>query len=540
MSDNAFYPLEFVASLPRIFPSPFDVRPHEVAVQAARSLKDRLTEYYPDARLFEQPSGGKMFGVLVVRNTDGATGYLSGFSGMLQQSWEQSGFVSPVFDQIERRALQADGESQVADLSRRINHACADKIYLDLTTQLQHAEKNANVQIDQAKSHSLERKAARRVKRVSANAEELEALADESRRDKYEFRELKRELTDGIESIYARLKPYQENIDSLKKARKQQSNKLQRKLFEGYKLRSADSKTAVMTDFFVEGLPPSGAGDCAAVKLLQYAHSRNLVPIALAEFWWGAAPVGGLREHGRYYPACRSRCRKVLPYMLNGIPCSVPLHEQPVNFSADYPHTLYEDDDIVVVEKPAGLLSVPGKVLTDSVEERLKLRYPEVSGVMLLHRLDQATSGVMIAAKNASAYKNLQHQFQDRVIEKRYIAVLDGILEPDHGQIELPLRIDIYDRPRQIVCFDRGKSALTRFKVLSRDGSTTRIAFFPHTGRTHQLRVHAAHSKGLNCPIYGDELYGRPLDRLKLHAEKITFNHPHSGVRMSYRSEVPF
>ena len=201
---------------------------------------------------------------------------------MLQQSWEQSGFVPPAFDQIERRALQADGESQVADLSQRINHACADKIYLDLTTQLQHAEKNANVQIDQAKSNSLKRKAARGVKRVSANAEELEALADESRRDKYEFRELKRELTDGIESIYARLKPYQENIDSLKKARKQQSNKLQKKLFEGYKLLSADRKTAVMTEFFVDGLPPSGAGDCAAVKLLQYAHSKNLVPIALA------------------------------------------------------------------------------------------------------------------------------------------------------------------------------------------------------------------------------------------------------------------
>ena len=226
--------------------------------------------------------------------------------------------------------------------------------------------------------------------------------------------------------------------------------------------------------------------------------------------------------------------------MLQGQTVSVPQHEKAVKFSSDYPITLYEDQDIVVVEKPAGLLSVPGKTLTDSVEVRLKAKYPQVAGVMLLHRLDQATSGLMIAAKNPRAYKSLQHQFQDRTIGKHYEAVLDGVIEQDEGIIELPLGIDIYDRPRQIVCYEYGKSALTRFCVMERGNNTTRISFYPHTGRTHQLRVHAAHSDGLNCPILGDELYGRPRDRLHLHAAKLTFEHPVTEQTLSFSSEVPF
>lgn len=226
--------------------------------------------------------------------------------------------------------------------------------------------------------------------------------------------------------------------------------------------------------------------------------------------------------------------------MLKGLSVTVPLHERPVDFGPDFPRTLHEDEDIIVVEKPVGLLSVPGKVLTDSVEERLKTRYPDVVGVMLLHRLDQATSGVMIAARNARAYKHLQHQFQDRTVDKQYIAVLDGILEQDHGEVKLPLRIDIYDRPRQIVCHDRGKSSLTKYSVISRDRNTTRVAFFPYTGRTHQLRVHAAHPDGLDCPILGDELYGRTFRRLHLHAAELTVTHPVKNVRMTFRSEAGF
>jgi len=368
----------------------------------------------------------------------------------------------------------------------------------------------------------------------------LKALANESRADKIAFKQRKAELQENGVELRDQVEKYQAQIDSTVKRRKKLSRRLQLELFNGYKLCSTSNHTTIISDLFKDGLPPSGAGDCAAVKLVQYANLHRLKPVALAEFWWGDPPAGGLRQHGRYYPACRSRCRVVLPHMLSGLTIETPKHEQSVCFSSDYPVTLYEDSDIVLVEKPHGLLSVPGKVLVDSVETRLKVRYPQVEGVMLLHRLDQATSGVMIAAKNPRAYKLLQHQFEARTIKKRYIAILDGLLNKKAGDIQLPLRLDYYDRPRQIVCGERGKDALTTYEMISQDAVTSRVAFYPHTGRTHQLRVHAAHPDGLNCPILGDELYGRPLDRLHLHAEEITFDHPVSGSRMSVASPVPF
>ncbi len=542
MNTAGFYPLKLNSDIPTVFPSPFDVLPHVVAQQAAESLKQRLPELCGGIHSFDTPDGGKMFGVLVVQNSVGEFGYLSAFSGMLGNRWECTGFVPQVFDLQQRESLLHKGEQQVAVMSGEMNSRLGDPAFIDTENQLYKLDDTAQLELESLKAANANRKQQRHKSRAQADLTQaaLDEMAHQSRNDKIAFKQLRIRLAAESRELRSQYQLMTAAIDKLRKQRKKLSQKLQAQVFTGYQLRSVDNQTRAMAEFFEAGLPPSGAGDCAAIKLVQYANSYQLKPIALAEFWWGQPPLGGLREHGRYYPSCRSRCRVLLPFLLSGLKLSVPLHEQPVELSDEYPHTLYADDQIVVVEKPAGLLSVPGKVLTDSVETRLKARYPEVQGVMLLHRLDQATSGVMIAARNPLAYKKLQHQFQDRTIQKKYMALLDGTVEQDQGSISLPLRVDIYDRPRQIVCADRGKASLTKYSVMSREAGVTRVAFYPHTGRTHQLRVHAAHSDGLNCAILGDELYGRPGNRLHLHAEQLSFDHPLTGRRMTLSSDVSF
>lgn len=540
-----FTPLKFEV-LPQKFPSPFDVVPHVVAQQAAESLKARLPGLCPKQHQFNEVDGGKMFGVLVVRDASGHTGYLAAYSGMLGGRWNNDGFVPPVFNIADRENLLLSGEKEIAALTVRIKQFEADPVFHSVQLKAEAYKKESDQQlytlIEQQKIRKRHRHTLRQSE--SIDQEQLEILANQSREDKFALKALKKKLHSNGEDVFGQLAQFQSQLNDMRKLRKKLSIKLQKLAFSGYKISRSDGTVKAISEFFPDGFPPSGAGDCAATKLVQYANNNALVPLALAEFWWGRAPsaaqMSGFRKHGRYYPSCRSRCRNILPFMLEGFSVTVPLHEQPVEFGFEYPRTLHEDEDIVVIEKPAGLLSVPGKVLTDSVEERLKSRYPEVSGVMLLHRLDQATSGVMIAAKNARAYKHLQHQFQDRTVSKQYIAVLDGVLEQDHGEINLPLRIDIYDRPRQIVCHERGKQSLTKYSVISRDSKTTRIMFFPHTGRTHQLRVHAAHPDGLDCPILGDELYGRTAERLCLHAAKLTVTHPIKNVRMTFSSDAAF
>ncbi len=536
-----FTPLNFDA-LPQCFPSPFDVLPHAVAQYAAESLKTRLQALCPKQHQFDAADGGKIFGVLVVKDASGSMGYLAAYSGMLGGQWFVDGFVPPVFDVAEREVLLVRAEQEIAALTSRIQQIEADPGYHASLADVQNNQTESDQQLAALLHAQKERKRHRHALRQNESLakQQLDLLADQSRKDKFALKAVKNDLQLKYERFAAPLKKYQDQLTLLKKQRKKMSGKLQKQVFEGYEITGPEGTVKPLSQFFKDGLPPSGAGDCAATKLIQYANKNAYVPVALAEFWWGAAPAAALRVHGRYYPSCRSRCRKILPFMLQGLHVTVPLHEQPVDFSSEVPLTLYEDEDIVVVDKPAGLLSVPGKVLTDSVEERLRARYPEVTGVMLLHRLDQATSGVMIAARNASAYKHLQHQFQDRTVSKQYIAVLDGVLKQEQGEVTLPLRIDIYDRPRQIVCRERGKPSLTKYSVISSDGKTTRVAFFPHTGRTHQLRVHAAHPDGLDCPIVGDELYGRTAERLHLHAAELTVTHPVTNVRMTFCSEVGF
>jgi tRNA pseudouridine32 synthase / 23S rRNA pseudouridine746 synthase len=316
---------------------------------------------------------------------------------------------------------------------------------------------------------------------------------------------------------------------------------LQNKIFESFKFVNKAGEGKDLLDIFkitVAVIPPSGAGECAAPKLFQYAFLNGYEPIALAEFWWGKTPSSEIRKHEQYYPACKGKCEPILGHMLEGIELDIdPVLLIKQNLEIDI---IYEDEALLAINKPYDALSVPGRKIEGSLYDKLREILPDASGPLNVHRLDMATSGVMLIAKNLEAYHYLQMQFIKRYIGKTYVAVLEGIVPNDEGLIDLPLRLDINDRPRQLVCYEHGKPAQTRYEVLSRTETETRILFHPLTGRTHQLRVHASHILGLNCPIKGDDLYGKKGGRLYLHAESIKFKHPLTKEMMTITAEVPF
>ncbi len=324
------------------------------------------------------------------------------------------------------------------------------------------------------------------------------------------------------------------------------SRELLPQIQDTYHFTNARGQTRALRDLFAPAHPPGGAGDCAAPKLLAQAYRMALRPLALAEFWWGAPPRSGDRRPGAFYPACHGKCAPILAHMLLGLPADPPPVFGAGAIPSSEPVAIYEDAQIVIVDKPCGLLSVPGRSaqLQDSVMSRLRARYPASTGQLVVHRLDLDTSGLLLAAKDSSTFSSLQRLFSLRQIEKRYVAWLDGDVAGDSGVIELPLRLDVEDRPRQIHDPEFGKSAMTRWLVLERDHGLTKVALSPLTGRTHQLRVHASHPLGLNAPIVGDRLYGRAApgegERLMLHAELLAFVHPVSGVVLRVESPAPF
>ena len=336
----------------------------------------------------------------------------------------------------------------------------------------------------------------------------------------------------------------QELLRDTVRAQQELSRGLHAELLDTYSLPNARGEQAKLCALFEPLPPPGGSGDCAAPKLLARAFAIGGRPLALAEFWWGGSPPGGGRQHGVFYPACRGRCAKILPFMLEGLPCEPAPDVGIEAVSDDAPWVIYEDDAILVVEKPCGLLSVPGRGprRLDSVEYRLQQRVglEDSTWPRLVHRLDVATSGLLIAAKHKPAYVAMQRQFSSREIEKRYEALVRGSVSGERGLIELPLTRDLDDRPRQIHDPVRGKPATTRWQVLERGAQTTRVALFPKTGRTHQLRLHTSHPNGLGAPIIGDLLYGFGGPRLMLHAASITFVHPVTGAPLTFSSTCPF
>ena len=596
-------------ALPEKFTYPFHYTPHPLCVLAAEEVK----EYIASRKEWqEELAFGKMFGVLIVQTDNGITnneenqiGYLAAFSGNLAGKNLHPYFVPPVYDLLQPEGFFKIEEEQISAINNRIRELENSSSYLDSKEKWKIETEQAKAVLNQAKAELKMAKEAREIRRQSSpelSGEEQASLIRESQYQKAEYKRLEKKWKKRLEELETEVRHFDIEIERLKTERKERSAALQRKLFEQFRMLNAQGEVKDLYTIFeqtVQKVPPAGAGECALPKLLQYAYLHQLKPLAMAEFWWGDSPKNEIRHHGYYYPSCKGKCEPILQHMLQGLeidenPLLNPVHEE------EELEIVFEDEWLLVVNKPAGMLSVPGKAEDrDSVYHRLKKKYPEATGPMIVHRLDMATSGLLLVAKTKEVHRDLQAQFANRSIKKRYVAVLDGVIikteketKPiaekailiaketvstkktakaertgNTGRIELPLCLNPLDRPRQMVSSEHGKEAITEYQIISESERITsesentfnesnridesersinesrkytRIVFYPLTGRTHQLRVHAAHPEGLGCPILGDELYGKKADRLYLHAEYIEFRHPIYGNILCIQKEADF
>ncbi len=596
-------------ALPEKFTYPFHYTPHPLCVLAAEEVK----KYIASRKEWqEELASGKMFGVLIVQTDNGITnneenqiGYLAAFSGNLAGKNLHPYFVPPVYDLLQPEGFFKIEEEQISAINIRIRELENSGSYLNSKEKWKIETEQAKAVLNQAKAELKMAKEAREIRRQSSpelSEEEQASLIRESQYQKAEYKRLEKEWKKRLEELETEVRHFDIEIERLKTERKERSAALQRKLFEQFRMLNAQGEVKDLYTIFeqtVQKVPPAGAGECALPKLLQYAYLHQLKPLAMAEFWWGDSPKNEIRHHGYYYPSCKGKCEPILQHMLQGLevdenPLLNPVHEE------EELEIVFEDEWLLVVNKPAGMLSVPGKAEDrDSVYHRLKKKYPEATGPMIVHRLDMATSGLLLVAKTKEVHQDLQAQFANRSIKKRYVAVLDGtIIKTEKetkpiaekailiaketvstkktakaertgrtGRIELPLCLNPLDRPRQMVSRKHGKEAITEYQIISESERITsesentfnesnridesersinesrkytRIIFYPLTGRTHQLRVHAAHPEGLGCPILGDELYGKKADRLYLHAEYIEFRHPIYGDILCIQKEADF
>ena len=466
---------------------------------------------------------GKMFGVLVVEGGETALTrgtrfhYLAGYSGQICGRSDWPAFVPAVFDYLQPNGYFKQHEAEITQLNRAIDDAAAslsaDKRFFS-DTQPPIPYTKGRLEGEREEEYIR--------RRQFENAE----------RHRWKLKQRK---------IEAERKESENHITVLKTLRRQKSDALQRWLFHHFLMLNGRGERKDLIAIREGAIPPAGSGECCEPKLLQYAFQHGLRPVSMAMFWWGESPRGEIRHHLQFYPACNGKCKPILRWMLQGIDVDAnPLErkEDDGRLAAQL-KILYEDDDICVVSKPAGMLSVPGKSGRASVLSVMRQRYPDSDSPLIVHRLDMATSGLMVIAKTLVAYHLLQQQFANHEISKRYVAVLSKPLAkevPQEGTISLPLRPDLDDRPRQVVDDKYGREAVTIYNKVSDD----RLWLWPKTGRTHQLRVHCAHELGLNDPIKGDTLYGTACDRLYLHAEKLCFRHPTNGRTMSFTAKAPF
>jgi len=558
--------------LPERFTFPFCYDPHPLCLLASKELQQQLTEssYYQQA--FTRT--GKMFGVLIVENAAGEVGYLSAYSGKLitdESSAQQViNFVPPVFD------IEAGTDSFQAEISiiNRLNAELEVLLANPLIDEYQQALDVKIIQQDkQLDAHRKQMAANKKLRKNQRShamsqlsgddlAQCLKQLAQDSIDGKNQLRDLKAYWQHLIVQAQQNLNSLTDEINEIKKKRKQLSTKLQKQLFKQYRLLNSAGVEKDLIELFQNlpyHIPPAGTGDCAAPKLLQYAFKQNMKPLAMAEFWWGQAPKSEIRQHKNFYGACSGKCQPILAHMLEGM----AIDENPLLVNPAEGKSLdiiYQDNDIVVVNKPSEFLSVPGKNIEDSVYLRIKQQFPQASGSYIVHRLDMSTSGLMVLTLTKRAQKNIQQQFINRTIKKRYVAILEGKIEGERentlmdtcGEINLPLRGDFEDKPKQLVCFEQGKKAKTQWEVIGLVEGKTKLYLYPETGRTHQLRVHCAHPLGLNLPILGDDLYGRSnrlshngmadtsAKRLYLHAEMLTLTHPITKEEMTFQVEADF
>ena len=521
------------------FPFYYDVHPLcEIAAKQVQYFLETNSELQHNFGL-ENNAGllpiGKMFGVLIVEK-NGELGFLAAYSGKLANSNSVAFFVPPVFDMLTDNGYFLRKEEELNAINKEIEVLENNTDLKNLIKNRTDLEASSKQEIDSFKQKIKINKQTRKQERILKKEilsideyQQFEAdLIKQSLYDKHLLKELTGNYETELNSIKKEISILTDQIEILKNLRKSKSNSLQNWLFTNYTFLNAESEEKSLLDIFKTALhsqPPAGAGECCAPKLFQYAYKNNLKPIALAEFWWGQSPKSEVRKHKQFYPSCWGKCEPILSHMLQGLQVDEnPFLKNPAKDKEL--EIIYDDAYLVVVNKPAEFLSVPGINISDSVYERIKHRYPQATGPLIVHRLDMSTSGLMVLAKNKDTHENLQKQFIKRKVKKSYIALLDGLIKADSGKIELPLRVDLDDRPRQIVCYEYGKMGITEFKVLSKTENSTRIQYFPITGRTHQLRVHSAHKSGLNAPIKGDDLYGTKSNRLHLHAHTLEFFHP--------------
>lgn len=525
--------------LPERFTNPFHYTPHPLCIQAAKEVQSYLSSSgnYP-----EISKEGKMFGVLVVRNLEGRIGYLAAFSGILAGSYLHPFFVPPIYNLQQPDGFFLQEEQNISAINEQIRELENHPDYLKYRQLLENTEHEARQTLNIAKEQLRIAKAARdRLRTQYPESCRSANLIRESQYQKASYKRLESEWKAKTNALQNEVNAFSQKIEHLKTERKQRSAALQEQLFGQFRLLNARGEIKNLCDVFRESshnMPPAGAGECAAPKLLQYAYLHQLHPVAIAEFWWGSPSKTEIRRPGFFYPACKGKCEPILGYMLQGLELEKLPDDQ--TETALFPEIIYEDEWLLVINKPAGLLSVPGKTKRISVYDLIKKRYPAASGPLIVHRLDMATSGLLLIAKTKQIHEQLQRQFLHHEIRKRYVALLEGIVPTDHGCIDLPICPDPEDRPRQISHKEYGKPAITRYQVISRNSKTTRINLYPETGRTHQLRVHSAHPHGLNCPIAGDPLYGQEAERLFLHAEYLEFIHPITAQKIQLEKKADF
>ena len=554
--------------------NPFDYEPHPLCIQICKELQTYL-ENKKEWR--EEIDRGKMFGALIVEKPSDIhegrqLGYLAAYSGQIGGRSDWDDFVPAVFDYLQPDGYFKTHEAEITHINESILRLEKDErmqkaqtLIADLLAQRQQA-------IAAFQEKMKEKKAQRDLRRKQGNlsAEEEQAMTKESQFMKAELRRLKKSLAEKT-TLETEYEDYQNNISRLKQLRKQLSDALQQWLFAQFRMLNAEGEEKDLLEIFrdtaledqpnlsllskraaLKMVPPAGSGECCEPKLLQYAFRHHLKPLQMAMFWWGESPKEEIRHHLQFYPACNGKCKPILRWMLPEVNTMLKHASQPLTLE-----TLYEDRELAVICKPAGMLSVPGKEAgVTSVYSIMRRKYPEATGPLIVHRLDMATSGLMVIAKTEFAYHRLQEQFASHQIQKKYVAIVcakEGSIQPE-GILSLPLMPDYLDRPRQIVNHEQGKEAITEYKILGNAGNDAfgnkenagnnqhlRLALYPQTGRTHQLRVHCAHREGLNAPILGDPLYGcEKAPRLYLHAESIRFTHPLSGKEIFIERKADF
>lgn len=560
-----------------------DYEPHPLCIQACREVQEMLARR-EDWQ--EEIARGKMFGVLIVENVKTDTdvpkwGYLAAYSGQIggRSDWED--FVPAVFDYLQPDGYFKTHEAEISRINQSISHLEKDERMKEARTLIRQLQEERKRTIAAYQEKMKEAKAKRDSRREAGNLSEAEEaqMIKESQFMKAELRRLKKSLSEKT-AQETEFEDYQENTLRLKQLRKQLSDTLQQWLFSQFRMLNQEGESKDLLEIFrdealkeypqaaiatsriaaLKMVPPAGSGECCEPKLLQYAYQHGYKPLQMAMFWWGESPKEEIRHHLQFYPACNGKCKPILHWMLppsvfespasagNGIGGQKGPFPKQVEMLYEQVETLYEDCELTVIHKPAGLLSVPGKdAAQPSVYALMRRKYPEATGPLIVHRLDMATSGLMIIAKTEFAYHRLQKEFLNHRVQKKYIAIISekeisGKVIPEKGIISLPLMPDYLDRPRQIVNHTQGKEAITEYEVLEHvDDSHLRIALYPKTGRTHQLRVHCAHQEGLNAPILGDPLYGNEKAvRLHLHAEEITFEHPLTGKKITITRKADF